>query len=109
MLIDSRRRGRGGLIRRRYPALAVPAISLAVVVAAVAMLPGGGGADGGILVLNPQSHPLVGGAWAVHLEVVGGGDLSVEAVDGTIGKSSGAMSSSPGCTGPTAPPSGRPA
>ena len=85
MLIDSRRRGRGGgLIRRRYPALAVPAISLAVVVAAVAMLPGGGGADGGILVLNPQSHPLVGGAWAVHLEVVGGGDLSVEAVDGTI-------------------------
>ena len=85
MLIDSRLRGRGGgLIRRRYPALAVPAISLAVVVAAVAMLPGGGGADGGILVLNPQSHPLVGGAWAVHLEVVGGGDLSVEAVDGTI-------------------------
>ena len=85
MLINSRLRGRGGsLIRRRYPALAVPAISLAVVVAAVAMLPGGGGADGDILVLNPQSHPLVGGAWAVHLEVVGGGDLSVEAVDGTI-------------------------
>ena len=37
-----------------------------------------------VTVLNPQSHPLVGGFWSVDLEVTGGGgDLTVKAVDGT--------------------------
>ena len=36
-----------------------------------------------VTVLNPKSYPLVGGTWAVDLDVKGGGTLTVSAVDGT--------------------------
>ena len=45
----------------------------------IAALPHGDG----VWVANPKSYPLVGGTWRVDLEISGGGDLAVEAVDGT--------------------------
>ena len=41
------------------------------------------GDPGQVIVLNPKSYPLVGGTWAVDLDVLEGGDLSVAAGEAT--------------------------
>ena len=41
------------------------------------------GDPGQVIVLNPKSYPLVGGTWAVDLDVLEGGDLRVAAGEGT--------------------------
>ena len=41
------------------------------------------GSPGQILVLNPQSHPVVGGHWIVEFTTTGNHDLVVSAVNGT--------------------------
>ena len=41
------------------------------------------GDPGQVIVLNPKSYPLVGGAWVVDLDVLEAGDLRVAAGEGT--------------------------
>ena len=41
------------------------------------------GEPGHVTVLNPKSYPLVGGTWAVHLDIKGGGTMTVSAANGT--------------------------
>ena len=64
----------------------LPAFALAAMLAMTLVVTGAvlhAGEPVQVTVLNPKSYPLVGGTWAVDLDVKGGGTLTVSAVDGT--------------------------
>ena len=61
-------------------ALAAAVLAAALAVALTGTVLHAGEPGHAITVLNPKSYPLVGGTWAVNLDVAGGGDLAVSAV-----------------------------
>ena len=66
-------------------ALAAAVLAAALAVALTGTVLHAGEPGHAITVLNPKSYPLVGGTWAVNLDVAGGGDLAVSAVGSGVG------------------------
>ena len=64
-------------------AFVLAAILAAVLAVTLAGVVSHAGEPGHVTVLNPKSYPLVGGTWAVHLDIKGGGTMTVSAANGT--------------------------
>ena len=68
--------------RKTFLLAAMLAAMLAITIAATGAVLHAGD-PGQVIVLNPKSYPLVGGAWVVDLDVLEAGDLRVAAGEGT--------------------------